>query len=170
MCISPTQNELEQKNNSNNTDNDDDSSSNDKINNKNNNNKNKQQQQTIFAYGSRRCSTGLVWYCVLPRISMAWWQKPVPETSNANAMWQWPQPWHNRPPSQESGGLEVPEDIVRMVNAVRPVCGFFKRGWCKKGPKSGCFCVAFIASYCFLESEPTNQKNVEAWKKYKSKI
>ena len=35
MCISPTQNELEQKNNSNNTDNDDDnSSSNDKINNK----------------------------------------------------------------------------------------------------------------------------------------
>ena len=35
MCISPTQNELEQKNNSNNTDNDDDnSSSNDTINNK----------------------------------------------------------------------------------------------------------------------------------------
>ena len=32
------------------------------------------------------------------------------------------------------------------------------------------FCVAFIASYCFLESEPTNLKNVEAWKKYKSKI
>ncbi len=63
MCISPTQNELEQKNNSNNTDNDDDSSSsNDKINNKNNNNKNKQQQQTRFAYGSRR-NTDLVWQC-----------------------------------------------------------------------------------------------------------
>ena len=134
MCISPTQNELEQKNNSNNTDNDDDnSSSNDKINNKNNNNKNKQQQQTIFAYGSGR-STGLVWHSVLPRISMGWWQQPVPETSNP--MWQWPQPWHNRPGSEESG-LSLPTDIVRMINATRPRCVFFSRGWCKKGAKSG---------------------------------